>query len=103
MAGDQAGVDLLGTVDNLQGFRDDGATAARLAPDPPPDPPTDTAPELALAQGLDHRRLQPATGLGVDHGVDRLVAHAGQAVIGKHGPKCRRDLPMKAVLATSGI
>ena len=99
MARHKAGVDFLGPVDNLKGVRDDGAAAARLAPDAP----TKAAPELALAQGLDHRHFQPAAGLGGDHGVDRLVAHAGQAVIGMHGPKCRRDLRMKAVLATSGI
>ena len=88
MSGDEAGLHLFGPVDNLQRFRDDGTAAPRLAPDPP----TDTAPVLALAQGLDHRRLQPAARLGVDHGIDRLVAHAGLAVIGVHGPQCRGDL-----------
>ena len=88
MAGDQAGVHLLGPVDNLQGFRDDGTAAPRLAPDAPPNP----APLLVLAQGLHQRCLQPATGLGVDHRVDGLVAHAGLGVIRMHGPQCRRDL-----------
>jgi hypothetical protein len=99
MSGDQTGLHLFGAVNNLQGFRDDGTAAPRLAADPP----ADTAPVLALAQGLDHRRLQPATGLGVDHGIDRLMACAGLGGIGVHGPKCRRDLPIQAVLATSGI
>ena len=88
MSGDEAGLHLFGAVNNLQGFRDDGTAAPRLAPDPS----ADTAPVLALTQGLDHRRLQPAARLGVDHGVDRLVACAGLGIIGVHGPKCRRDL-----------
>jgi hypothetical protein len=88
MSGDQTGLHLFGAVNNLQGFRDDGTAAPRLAPDPS----TDTAPVLALTQGLDHRRLQPAARLGVDHGVDRLVACAGLGGIGVHGPQCRGDL-----------
>ena len=60
----------------------------RLAPDPPPA----AAPELALAQGLDQRRLQPAAGLGVNHGVDGLMADANLWVIGVHGTECRGDL-----------
>ena len=53
-------------------------------------------PCLALPQGLDHRRFQPAAwlgpDLGVNHGVDRLVAHAGSGVIGMPAPQCRGNL-----------
>ena len=84
VAGDQTGIHPFGTMNDLQRFRDDSAACPGRAPC--------AAPGLALAQGLYHRRLQPTARLGVDHGVDRLVAQAGHLIVGELEPHCRCDL-----------
>jgi hypothetical protein len=87
VAGDQAGFDLGRSVNRLQGVRDDGTAAPGLALGPP----ADTTPVLALTQGL-IAAFSPPRGSSVDHGVDRLMAHAGLGGTGVHGQQCRGDL-----------
>jgi hypothetical protein len=59
VAGDEARLDLLGPVDNSQLFRNDSAACPRGAPA--------AARRFGLAQGLNHRRFQPAARLRAPH------------------------------------
>jgi hypothetical protein len=100
VSGHQPRLDLLGAVDNPQCFRDHG-TARQRRPPPP-------AHGFALTQSLDHRGFQAATRLGIDRGIDGLVADAGSRVIGMHAPQSvrnllRRPAPMNEMAVYEGM
>ena len=69
---------------DAQGFRHRLATRQRRA--------TPTANVLALAQRLDHAELQRSSRIGVNRGVNRLVADAAVGIVGMHHAQSGRNL-----------
>ena len=80
----QSLLDFLRAMHDAQGFRHRLATRQRRA--------TPTANVLALAQRLDHAELQRSSRIGVNRGVNRLVADAAVGIVGMHHAQSGRNL-----------
>ncbi|KWZ31252.1 hypothetical protein WS64_23405 [Burkholderia anthina] len=84
MTGPLARFDCLGSMDDAQFFRDKALAGQRLA--------GVAAHRLLLAQGLDHRLLQAAAGMGINRRVDRFMTDALLGIIWMHLAKSGSNL-----------